>query len=450
MLLTELLAHKKQHPAMRSARRRVHRSGQLIICFKAGAIPRVKSGLLRSTRRFGEAFTAMPEAVSEPLAYLERNFGLKHVKPLFAEEASPGMRFSGIRRARHMAALVMSESASPAQELRGFNTVTLDAGQITPALLKKLNASEAIEFAERMPVRWLAAQGGDPRRNAQWGLHAIGWYDCPIPDARGIAVAVVDTGVDANHPDLKGAIDSYDHGKLSAEDIVGHGTHVSGIIAATAGNRVGISGVSNCRIKVWKVFSDKPEDGDYLTDGETYLRALRAVSDSGARVLNLSLGGEDVSKTEELLFRRLVTKDIVVVAAMGNEYEDGNPVEYPGAFPGVIAVGAVSSALRRARFSNTGSHIRIVAPGVSILSTLPMRKSADRKETNYASWDGTSMATPHVAAAVALLLGRRPKLGATAVGMALQRRSKRLSGMKGKAWTDEYGYGLLYLPNLIK
>src|SRR6185436_17998477 len=88
----------------------------------------------------------------------------------------------------------------------------------------------------------------------------------------------------------------------------------------------------------------------------------------------------------------------------------GNPIEFPGAYPGVIAVGAIGKTRRRASFSNTGAHISLVGPGIGIVSTLPMKASAARgaDETRYASWDGTSMATPHVTAVAALVVAANP------------------------------------------
>jgi len=287
-------------------------------------------------------------------------------------------------------------------------------------------------------------------QGAQWGLHAIGWFDRILPSAHNVIVAVLDTGIDTTHPDLEDLTIDYDHDGLSAEDIVGHGTHVSGIIAAILNNEVGLSGIANCRLKVWKIFPDKPTDGDFYVDGERYLQCLRAVEESSAHVLNLSIGGSSSSQTEQLLFRRLVNKGVTVTAAMGNEFNDGNPVEYPGAYSGVIAVGAVDTLLDRADFSNTGDHIHVVAPGVSILSTLPMEKSTHRDETAYASWDGTSMATPHVTGVIARLLGKSSSLTPGQVRTLLRTEAKQLLGMNGKPRTREYGYGLVYLPNLLK
>ena len=101
---------------------------------------------------------------------------------------------------------------------------------------------------------------------------------------------------------------------------------------------------------------------------------------------------------------------------MGNEYEDGNPTEYPASYPNVIAVGAINEASNRAPFSNTGNHIALAAPGTNILSTLPMKQSVARKaeDTRYAAWSGTSMATPHVTRRLPLfwpsiLAGAQPK-----------------------------------------
>jgi subtilisin family serine protease len=442
---------RKLQPTFRHSGRIEHVPGQLIVRFREGAIPTPGPRSLASATHMAHAVSQMPEAVSGPLEYLRSGFGLKEVRPLFSAPPRAGMKLAGVKSGASKAALVMSVAASPSEQLRGFTTLSVDPKRVTPQLLKDLAASKAVEMVERMPARWLSLmpKGGDPMRVSQWNLHAIGWFDKPLPDARSVLVAVLDTGVDTTHPDLRTVLSDYDHGPFSAEDIVGHGTHVSGIIAATVNNNIGISGVARTKIKVWKIFPDKPVDGEYYVDGERYLQALREVEVSGARVLNLSIGGTQHSQTEALLFRRLVAANVTVVAAMGNEYQDGNPVEYPSAYPGVIGVAAVDPRLDRADFSNTGAHAFIAAPGVSILSTLPMKRSSARRQVRYAAWDGTSMATPHVTAGVALLLARHSRLNGSAVRNSLQRSAKRLAGMNG-ARTKEYGYGLLYLPNLLK
>ena len=120
-------------------------------------------------------------------------------------------------------------------------------------------------------------------------------------------------------------------------------------------------------------------------------------------------------------------------------------MNFPGPNPGVIAVGAIGKTRRRAPFSNTGPHISIVAPGKGIISTLPMKPSAARlaDETQYASWDGTSMAAPHVTAVAAMILAINPDFTPAQVRERLISTATKLSAMGNKTTTDEYGHGLL-------
>jgi subtilisin family serine protease len=203
-------------------------------------------------------------------------------------------------------------------------------------------------------------------------------------------------------------------------------------------------------LAVWKIFDDRPTQGDFYVNGELYLRALGLVPDSGCTAVNLSIGGTQQSQAEALLFRRLHDRNIVTFGAMGNEYDQNDPIEFPAAYAGVLAVGAISSELRRAPFSNTGRHIWVVAPGQGILSTVPMKKSRYREETKYASWNGTSMATPHVTGAVALYRAKKPRTTFDQVATALKRTAKKLPAMKRKSFTPELGYGLVYLPSLLR
>jgi subtilisin family serine protease len=300
-------------------------------------------------------------------------------------------------------------------------------------------------IAEPMPARWAQATGSpDPMINRQWGLRAINWFAAKRVRAGTIAVGVMDTGIDARHPDLRSAIRTYHHDGLGAADLLGHGTHVSGIIAARINNSIGIAGVASCKIVMWKIFGDEPEsDGEFYVDGERFLRALGDASGAGVRVVNLSLGGTESSDTEQLLVRRLERAGVVVVAAMGNEYEDGNPTEYPAAYDSVLAVGAVAETLRRSVFSNTGRHIVLVAPGSNILSTLPRKRSPYLDETDYAAWSGTSMATPHVAGVAALAAAKHPDWDAVAIKKHLAASTAKVPGMRGKKRTDHYGTGLI-------
>jgi Subtilase family len=425
-----------------------HLPGQFIIRFKREAVEQVAAHPVRRSATTRTIAAAIPEEVAGPLELLRRDAGMMVMTPLFVPTGkAPPTRAAGTRSLASVhGVLVRSATETPREALRGFHLVEVKEKKATPALLKRLRASRAVEFVEPVPNKWLCA--ADPRINRQWGLRAIRWFDEARPDAEKVHVAVLDSGVDEKHPDLKGAIEEYLHAGNGARDFLGHGTHVSGIAAAVVNNSVGIAGVANCRLHCWKIFDDPPAGSkDQIFNFEYYSQALAAALDSDIKVVNLSIGGTDNSQTEAIIFQQLRDAGVVIVAAMGNEFEEGNPTEYPAGYPGVLAVGAVDEVERRATFSCTGSHIGLVAPGVNILSTVPRQKAILAAATDYDSWPGTSMATPHVAGAAALLYAKKPKLKASAdeVFDRLKSSAKKVAGMGRKGFTKEYGFGLLDL-----
>lgn len=397
----------------------------------------------------------LPDSIAEPLAYLRREARAREVRPLLVPEpqvrALSRITTSGGRALplsdRQRLAVVSSVADSPTDELAGLAVIDLPASGISSQLLRWVSQSPAIDFAEPVPARWLVRhQASEPTQNRQWGLRAINWYQCARPATTKITVAVIDTGIDDKHPDLNSLSISYEHQGLSRKDLIGHGTHVCGIISATTNNPVGINGVARSKLGVFKVFPDQPEsDGQFYVDGDRYLRALGAVLGSGAKVLNLSIGGSVRSETEQLLFNRLELAGVTVVAAMGNEFDHGNPVEYPAGYQNVFAVGATSETDLRASFSNTGRHIQICAPGTNILSTLPTVTSPHRSESGYAAWSGTSMATPHVSGAAALLAELHPDWTPADIKTKLIESARKLPAMRGRSWTQGYGNGMLDL-----
>jgi subtilisin family serine protease len=377
---------------------------------------------------------------------------LVSVRPLFVTGKTPGAHPGPMALAAIHGALATSATKTPRESLRGFQLVRLKEKRLTPTQLRRLRASKAIELVEPVPNRWLAA-GADPMNNRQWGLRAIRWFDRKRPDAQAVRVAVLDSGIDDGHEDLKGVIEEYRHDGNTARDFLGHGTHVSGIIAAVVNNAVGIAGVANCRLQCWKIFDDPPRGSDEQRfNFGVYSAALASALDSDTKVINLSIGGEQSTETEAVIFRELRNAGVVVVAAMGNEFEEGNPTEFPAAYEGALAVGAIDETDRRASFSCTGAHIGLVAPGVNVLSTVPRQKAVFAQTTDYDSWPGTSMATPHVAGAAALLYARRDKSKAAAVAIVkrLKSTARKLPDMKKKAFTREFGSGLLDVAAAVK
>ncbi|WP_457852820.1 S8 family peptidase [Sinorhizobium medicae] len=326
-----------------------------------------------------------------------------------------------------------------------------------------------------------------PPAYTMWNLRKINWQEARdlngFNDASEIKVAVLDTGIDAGHPDLKDQIAGYiyEHpdlpGASSDQDLIGHGTHVAGTIGATINNDVGINGISQARIHAWKIFDDRPDllthpDGTaefaYFVDPVMYLRALLDCVDAGIDVINLSIGGGGApDPTESAAFEALLAGGTSIIAAMGNERREGSPISYPAAMPGVIAVGATNLQDRITSFSNRGNHVAIAAPGDAIWSTLPTypgqtawraekgpdghwwQGKAAIRETDYDAWPGTSMAAPHVAAAAALFIANGGDRDPAAIRDALLASADKVPAMGGQDFTPDFGYGRLNLKRLI-
>ncbi|MDP9405740.1 MAG: S8 family serine peptidase, partial [Actinomycetota bacterium] len=229
-------------------------------------------------------------------------------------------------------------------------------------------------------------------------------------DAAGQVVAVVDTGVDGTHPDLAGTLvpgfDAATVGGSATVDLHGHGTHVAGIAAAVVDNGVGVAGLGR-RAAIMPV---RVLDADGLGTSDDVAEGIVWAVDHGADVVNLSLGGTERSTVIASAVRYAGANDVVVVAAAGNEGDAGNPVTYPAAEPGVVAVAAVDRGDVHPTFSGSGDWVDIAAPGVDIVSTVP---------GGYASSSGTSMAAPFVAATAALVRARHSQLDAEQVAAHL-------------------------------
>jgi subtilisin family serine protease len=282
------------------------------------------------------------------------------------------------------------------------------------------------------PVRAFAVPDPDPLQASQWGLSAVRAVQAwTAGDAGDQVVAVIDSGVDLAHPDLSAALvpgrDLVD-GDGTPSDENGHGTHVAGIVAGIAGNGIGGAG-AGLRARVMPVrVLDASGSGSSSKVAEAVVWAV----DNGATVLSLSLGGPKNDAVLASAVQYAHSRRVPVVAAMGNDGLTGNPVNYPAALPGVVAVGAVDYYRLRPAFSNTGSHVALVAPGVDVLSTV--------RGGGYGSMTGTSMATPFVSAAAALLRSTSPALTPTQVRSALLRSATDL-GSPG--FDTAYGAGLL-------
>ena len=240
----------------------------------------------------------------------------------------------------------------------------------------------------------------DPLQERQWGLTALSADELwGTGDASGQVVAVIDTGVDATHPDLAGVVRpgaDFVEGGDGRTDGSGHGTHVAGIVAAVGGNGIGVAGLARgATVLPVKVMG--ADGSGYDSDAA---RGLVWAVDHGATVANLSLGGPDRSSVMDAAVRYALGKGVTVVVSAGNEGTQGDPVLWPAANAGVVAVGAVDAAGSHPAWSSTGPHLAVAAPGVGILSTVP--------GGGYASWSGTSMAAPFVSAAAALLRRSAP------------------------------------------
>lgn len=261
-----------------------------------------------------------------------------------------------------------------------------------------------------------AEAGADPYRPSQWGLERIGAPTAWAEDrGGGQVIAIVDTGVDLTHPDLVDRLLRDAAGEVVGRDYIdddevaqdenGHGTMVAGIAAATADNGVGIAGVApEARIMPVRVLDAEGQGTSRDVDA-----GIRWAVDRGATVINLSLEsvsllpGALVATAPVEAVRYAWDEGVVVVAAAGNSGEGFT--DYPASSP-VLLVGATDREDRRAMFSDSGRRDGVLAPGVEIVSTwCDPTPEGCRPDHRYGQADGTSFASPAVAAAVAVLRG---------------------------------------------
>jgi thermitase len=321
------------------------------------------------------------------------------------------------------------------------------------AAVAALNRSPLVQYAELNRTLTALATPNDPRYAEEYGLDKIdapeGWDAAGLgtfPNSGGALVGIVDTGIRATHEDLAGkvAFCAKSQGILpilsgsiqegSCADDNGHGSHTSGTITANTNNGKGVAGVAfNSKLAVCKAL------GGPLGQGSTadVANCIVWAHDKGAKVISMSLGGGDSTTLHNAVQTAWAgggAGGTVLVAAAGN---DGDAtVNYPAGYAEVVSVAATDSADARASFSNANADVEIAGPGVDVLSTY------NSSDTSYTTLSGTSMATPHVAGATAIIWDKYPTATASAIRSKLDAAVDDL-GAPGRDST--FGFGRVNL-----
>jgi thermitase len=261
-----------------------------------------------------------------------------------------------------------------------------------------------------------------------------------VPTVGGTKVAILDTGVANVHDDIAPQVvgyanfvsaDTKEDPKANPEDKYGHGTHVAGIVAAKANNKIGVAGVCpDCSILDVKVLNDAGAgSSSVIANGISW------AASNGAKVINMSLGQRVSSRTLEAAVNNAWNQGAVIVAAAGNAGTQAKI--YPGAYPNVIAVAATDNKDNKASFSTYGRWVDVAAPGVSVYSTFPNHPfvlgTQNGRSMGYDIASGTSMASPVVAGVAALVWSSPAGTANTSVRTKVESTADRIDGT-GTYW----------------
>lgn len=300
----------------------------------------------------------------------------------------------------------------------GFRLVRVDRGLNPEDVRAFLLSLPGVRYVERNYLAFACNQPNDPLFAHQWGLMKIqasaAWAQWQ--PQRTVYIAILDTGIDATHPDLAQKMRRHNNGAVygynafssgsDTQDWNGHGTHCAGIAAAHTHNGVGIAGVAGGSVSLAsasqavqlmpvKVLNDQ----GYGSFADV-ARGIVWAADNGAHIISLSLGGTVGTQQLADAVNYAWARGCLIVAAAGNN--GTNAPFYPAYYENALAVAATDPNDRLTEFSQYGAWVDIAAPGAAILSTIP--------GGGYSSWSGTSMACPHVAGAAALIWSCVPSL----------------------------------------
>jgi M6 family metalloprotease-like protein len=323
-----------------------------------------------------------PTAVPQPNAVLSPVEPIPDVVVIALDPAASSADQAAFRTS------IEAQGGTVTQQIDALNTwvISLPASQPLPASpIVQMSEADYVVQAQEVPT--------DPLAGEQWALTSLNmptvWESNSTTTAR---IAVIDSGIENEHPDLAGRVvleRDFVEGDALAQDDFGHGTAVAGVIAAQH-NTMGIAGLAPTTELIDLRVLDARGQGRYTQVAAAIIYA----ADNGAQIINLSLGGSAASITLQNAIDYALSRGVTVVAAAGNT---GSDLLFPANYAPVIAVGSLDADGQVSSFSARGAGVDVYAPGGSILSTT---RGAD-----YLTRSGTSLAAPHVAAALALRPG---------------------------------------------
>ncbi|KNZ40541.1 S8 family serine peptidase [Acetobacterium bakii] len=315
-------------------------------------------------------------------------------------------------------------------------------------LVAELLENPHVLAAQKNTYLKLASLPNDPMLSQAWQFEAIGadqtWDQ--VNNQESVVVAVLDTGLNINHPDIIGqSVAGYDYvtGQTATIDVVGHGTAISGCIAAIANNEIGIAGVAgNADIKIapYRIGGETADDNE-ANLGYACAALYHAANRPEVRAINMSFGGYEVSPVLEAAIAYAAGAGKILVAASGNDGadpENAGKIMIPSAYDNVISVGATDRDNVIGDFSQYNAMVDLCAPGVETTTLFAMDE--------YITESGTSLSCPVVTGACAVLVAADATLSAAEVEAILKATAIDL-GEQGR--DDHYGYGLIQLDQAL-